>query len=186
MHLFPSKTYPACSLYTNVILPFVLSALQIISCLLCFSSFCQHAKSYQSAFLTDSRIKYCSFLKSEAPAVSQCPHANARSDLLSLLYVRCGTKGPVVHISSLHGCLIRSVWSTHSHGNPKCREKRKERDCKWLSLLVNDARMCGGVSQGVERKEAMELLLVMMNSIRTLRLMHEPANTLSAMASNLV
>lgn len=46
--------------------------------------------------------------------------------------------------------------------------------------------MCGGVSQGVERKEAMELLLVMMNSIRTLRLMHEPANTLSAMASNFV
>lgn len=42
-------------------------------------------------------------------AASDRPQANASSDLLSPLYVRSGTENRVVHISSLHGCLIRSA-----------------------------------------------------------------------------
>lgn len=51
-------------------------------------------------------------------AVTDRPRANANSDLLPVRYdVRSGTGSSVVHTSSLHGCLIRSVWATHSHGN---------------------------------------------------------------------
>lgn len=51
-------------------------------------------------------------------AVTDRPRANANSDLLSVRHdVRSGTRSSAVHTSSLHGCLIRSVWAPHSHGN---------------------------------------------------------------------
>lgn len=51
-------------------------------------------------------------------AVTDRPPANANPDLLSVSCdVRSGTRSSVVHTSSLHGCLIRSVRATHSHGN---------------------------------------------------------------------
>lgn len=51
-------------------------------------------------------------------AVTARPLANANSDLLSVLHdVRSGTRSSAVHTSSLRGCLIRSVWAPHSHGN---------------------------------------------------------------------
>lgn len=78
-------------------------------------------------------------------AVTDCPRANANSDLLSVRYdVRSGTRSSVVHASSLHGCLIRSVWATHSHGNQSVKRDRESKGgrtggCEWLRWLVTDA-----------------------------------------------
>lgn len=47
-------------------------------------------------------------------------------------------------------------------------------------------RGCFSVKEGAEREEAIELPLVMMNSISTLRLMDEPAPPLSAVVSKSV
>lgn len=58
-------------------------------------------------------------------AVTDRPHANANSDLLSVRHdVRSGNRSSAVHTSSLHGCLIRSVWAPHSHGNQSVKRDR--------------------------------------------------------------
>ena len=78
-------------------------------------------------------------------AVRDRPRANANFDLLSVRYdVRSGTRSSVVHTSSLHGCLIRSAWATHSHGNQSVkRDGEREREQGKKNRRISVIEMVG-------------------------------------------
>lgn len=93
-------------------------------------------------------------------AVTVCFRANANSDLMPVCYnVRSGTRSSVVHTSSLHGCLIRSVWATRSHGNQsvttvcvRAREEEQEVLSDWDGwwLMQGGLSGCCSVKAGAD------------------------------------